>query len=252
MARERQMMARHSGETSLLDLGALAPDVLHDEPYRWAELRDAIKPQHADALRRTFPETGFWDLRKHDGEKYMRFLVRPLVPLGAGGPVLAESLEPPWQALLAELLAPTYRESCERAFGRSLNGAELDITAWRWGPEAELGPHVDLPRKIASQVFYFNDTWDPTWGGCLLILRSANEHDVYAEIPPDLGSASLIVRSETSWHSVPRVRTEATAQRLSVIATWQHPGTESPFWTVESDGSVRCHASGSAPADARC
>jgi 2OG-Fe(II) oxygenase superfamily len=238
-----------TGEDSLLDLGALAPDVLHDEPYRWARLRNAIRPRHADALRRTFPRTGFWELRKHDGEKYMRFLLRPLVPLGAGRAALAESLDPPWQALVTELLAPAYRESCERALGRSLDQAGLEISAWRWDAEAELGPHVDIPRKIASQVFYFNDRWDPAWGGCLRILRSADEQDVYAELPPDLGSASLIVRSESSWHAVPRVRTEAAAQRLSVIATWQHPGTESPFWTIESDGSIRCHTTGSVPAD---
>jgi SM-20-related protein len=243
------MIDRDSRGDSLLDLGALGPDVLHDEPYRWGCLRHAIRPEHAATLCRTFPTTGFWDLRKHDGEKYMRFLLRPLVPLGAGRPVLVESLDPSWRALLAELLAPTYRESCEHALGRSLNGASLEISAWRWDAEAELGPHVDIPRKIASQVFYFNDSWDPAWGGCLRILRSADMQDVYAELPPDLGSASLIVRSDASWHAVPRVRTEAAAQRLSVIATWQHPGTESPFWTIEDDGSVRCHATGSVPVD---
>jgi hypothetical protein len=237
------------GEGSLLDLGALAPGVLQEEPYRWARLRHAIRPHHARTLRRAFPRSGFWELRKHDREKYMRFLVRPLVPLGAGRPVLAESLDPAWLALVAELLAPAYRESCERALGRSLNGAQLEISAWRWDAEAELGPHVDIPRKIASQVFYFNPSWDPGWGGCLRILRSADEQDMYAELSPDLGSASLIVRSESSWHAVPRVRTEATAQRLSVVATWQHPGTESPFWTIEHDGFVRCHATGSVPAD---
>lgn len=233
----------------MIDLGALATGVLQEEPYRWAMVPNAIRPHHAATLRRTFPRTGFWELRKHDGEKYMRFLTRPLVPLGAARPVLADSLAPPWRDLVTELLAPAYRETCERALGRSLDGAGLEISAWRWEADAELGPHVDIPRKIVSQVFYFNDSWDPAWGGCLRILHSADEQDVHAELPPDLGSASLIVRSESSWHAVPRVRTEAAAQRLSVIATWQHPGTESPFWTVEDDGSVRCHATGSAPAE---
>ena len=68
-----------------------------------------------------------------------------------------------------------------------------------------------------------------------------------AELPPALGSASIVVRSDSSWHAVPRVRSAAREERLSVIATWQHPGTESPFWTVEPDGSVRCHARGSEP-----
>jgi SM-20-related protein len=227
-----------------------APDTLREDPYRWSYQEDVLAPARAAELRRSFPDDGYWELENHDGEKYMRFLIRPLVPLGLGRPVLADSLAPAWREFVEELLAPSYREGFSRVLGRSLDGAELEVSAWRWGPDAELGPHLDIPRKIASQVFYFNDTWDPAWGGCLLILRSANEQDVYAEIPPDLGSASLIVRSETSWHAVPRVRTEATAQRLSVIATWQHTGTESPFWTVERDRSVRCHATGSTPATA--
>jgi hypothetical protein len=174
----------------------------------------------------------------------MRFLIRPLVPLGTERPVLAESLDPAWLAFVDELLSPAYRESSERALGLSLDGAPLEVSAWRWGPDAELGPHLDIPRKIASQVFYFNDEWDPAWGGCLRILRSADEDDAFAELPPALGSASLIVRSERSWHSVPRVRREAAEDRLSVVATWQHPGTDSPFWTIDDDGSVRCHTDG--------
>jgi hypothetical protein len=232
-------------ERPLIDLDALAPGILHEEPYRWAELPHAVEREQAATLRRTFPSTAFWDLSKHDGEKYMRFLIRPLAPLGAERPVLAESLDPAWQEFVAELLSPAYRQSCERALNLTLDDARLEVSAWRWGADAELGPHVDIPRKIASQVFYFNDEWDPARGGCLRILRSADEEDVYAELPPTLGSASLIVRSESSWHAVPRVRNEAADPRLSVVATWQHPGTDSPFWTVEADGSVRCHAKGS-------
>jgi SM-20-related protein len=220
---------------------------LVEEPYRWGYLEQAIAPARAAELRRTFPRDGYWDLRKHDGEKYMRFLVRPLVPLGAGRPVLSGSLEPPWRELADELLSRSYRERCERALGASLDGGQLEVSVWRWGPDAELGPHLDIPRKIASQVAYFNDDWDPAWGGCLRILRSDDEEDVAAELPPALGSASLIVRSESSWHAVPRVTREAASERLSVVATWQHPGTESPFWTVEDDGGVRCHATGSRP-----
>ena len=229
---------------------ARVPDVLEEEPYRWGYLREAIAPPQAAELLRTFPRTGFWELRNHDGEKYMRFLIRPIVPLGCRRPVLLDSLAPLWRDLAAGFLAPAYRESCERAIGASLEGASLEVSAWRWGVDAELGAHLDIPRKIVSQVLYFNDTWDPAWGGCLRILRSADHEDVAAELPPLLGSASLIVRSDSSWHAVPRVRREAAGERLSVVATWQQPGTTSPFWTIEDDGTVRCHARGSWPAGA--
>jgi SM-20-related protein len=228
----------------------LLPDTLHDEPFRWGYAEDALDPARAAELRRTFPSDGYWDLRRHDGEKYMRFLIRPLVPLGLDRVVLPDSLAPAWRELAGELLSPSYRSRFERVLGQSLDGAELELSVWRWGPESELGPHLDIPRKIASQVLYFNESWDAAWGGCLRILRSADEEDVFAELPPALGSASVIVRSESSWHAVPRVRHDAAAERLSVVATWQQPGTTSPFWTVEEDGGVRCHTTGASPASA--
>jgi len=104
-----------------------------------------------------------------------------------------------------------------------------------------LGPHVDIPRKLATQVFYFNPGWDPARGGCLRILADG---EAVAELAPELGSASLIVRSEVSWHEVTPVA-QRVDERLSVTATFQHPGTESPLWSRGADGAVRCHAAGS-------
>ncbi len=231
-----------------LDLDALRRARLGDPPHRWGYLPGALAPAAAAALRETFPTTGFWRLRHHDGEKAMEFRLRCLVPLGGDGAVDPESLSPEWRALVDELLSDTYRDAFAETLGRSLDGHLLELSAWRWGPAAHLGPHVDIPRKLASEVFYFNDGWDPAWGGCLQILASKDPADVTTELPPTLGSASILVRSDSSWHAVSPVRGAAAEERLSLIATWQHPDTESPFWTLERDGTVRCHARGSEPA----
>jgi hypothetical protein len=230
-----------------LDLEALRGIRLADPPHRWGYLPHALTPEAAGELRRTFPSTGFWRLRHHDGEKAMDFRLRCLVPLGGTRAVHAESLPPPWRSLVDELLSDDYRGAFAAVLGHSLDDHLLEVSAWRWGSNAFLDPHVDIPRKLASQVFYFNHAWDAAWGGCLNILRSDEPDAVEATLPPALGSASIVVRSDSSWHAVPRVRSAAREERLSVIATWQHPGTESPFWTVEPDGSVRCHARGSEP-----
>ena len=229
---------------SILSLDALGPDAMRDEPYAWGYVPQAIEHASAEELRRTFPTDGFWEVAKHDGEKLMRFQIRPLVPMGVARLVMGESLPPVWHQLVDELLAPAYREACERAMGCALQDAELDISIWRWGPQAHLDPHPDLPRKIASQVFYFNEAWDTSWGGSLNILNSPDPEDIVAELPPTLGSASLLVRSDTSWHAVAPVTAEAPAERLNVIATWQYPGTESPYFSLEADGTVRCHTRG--------
>jgi len=231
----------------MLDLGALREARLGDPPHRWGYLRQALGAEAARALRETFPGSGYWSLRRHDGEKAMDLRLRCLVALGGAEPAGADSLPPAWRAFTEELLSDGYRDAFAEALGISLDDHLLEVSAWRWPPDAFLDPHVDLERKLASQVFYFNDGWDPDWGGCLDILGSEDPEDVVARLPPALGSASIVVRSDSSWHAVQRVRAAAREERLSVIATWQHPGTESPFWTVDPDGTVRCHARGSEP-----
>jgi Rps23 Pro-64 3,4-dihydroxylase Tpa1-like proline 4-hydroxylase len=106
-----------------------------------------------------------------------------------------------------------------------------------------------LASKIVTQVFYFNVGWDPDWGGCLRILGSREPEDLIAELPPRLGSSSILVRSDSSWHSVTPVSGSAPAARLSLIVTWFVPGAESPVWTVGADGRIGCVASG-VPMDA--
>jgi SM-20-related protein len=232
---------------SVIDFEALRQAELGEHPHRWGYLPRALDPDAAAELRVSFPESGFWRLRQHDGEKFMDFRLRCLVPLGGKRAVEPDALSPAWAVLVEELLSDEYREAWAALLGQSLDDHELELSAWRWGTAAQLGPHVDLARKLVSQVFYFNESWDSSWGGCLNILSSDDPADVRAELPPALGSASLLVRSDSSWHSVPRVNGGAAEERLSLIATWQLPNTESPFWTVEGDGRVRCHARGSEP-----
>lgn len=230
-----------------LDLEALRRARLGEPPHRWGYLPAALEPGAAVRLRDTFPASGFWRLRNHDGEKAMEFRLRCLVPLGGDRALEPESLSPAWVELVAELLSDSYRDAFAELLGQSLDGHLLELSAWRWGAASHLGPHVDIPRKLASEVFYFNEGWDPAWGGCLHILGSDDPGNVTAELPPALGSASILVRSDSSWHAVAPVQAGAAEERLSLIATWQHPGTDSPFWTVEPDGAVRCHARGSEP-----
>lgn len=232
---------------SVLDLDALRDARLGEPPHRWGYLSSALVPEAASELRATFPTSEFWRLRQHDGEKGMDFALRCLVPLGSDRAVEPGSLAPVWLEFIEELLSDAYLAAFADMLGQSLDDHLLEVSAWRWGPAAYLGPHVDIPRKLASEVFYFNEGWDPRCGGCLHILGSEDTDDVTAELPPTLGTASILVRSDSSWHSVPPVEEAAAEPRLSVIATWQHPGTDSPFWTVQADGTVRCHARGSEP-----
>jgi Rps23 Pro-64 3,4-dihydroxylase Tpa1-like proline 4-hydroxylase len=77
---------------------------------------------------------------------------------------------------------------------------------------------------------YFNDAWDPAWGGCLNILNSSDSADVHATILPIVGNSSLLVRSNRSWHSVSRVADQCTTSRRSVNVIFHLPGAVSTMW----------------------
>lgn len=222
----------------MLALDVMASTPRRDVPFDWAYVRHAIPVDDAAALMASVPDDVFWHLDSHDGEKHYRYAARPLVLLGEDAPWSPEGLAPAWRSVADMLLSPAYRSTLGGLIGRSLEGAGMEASVWRWGRDSELGPHLDLPSKIVTQVIYLNAGWDPSWGGCLRILNSRDPDDVHAELPPALGSASVLVRSDCSWHSVTPVSPAADAERLSLIVTWFHPGSTSPAWTVDADGAV--------------
>ena len=222
----------------MIDFGALASTPLQQSPYEWALTEQALDPARASALIDTFPTRDFWQIAGHDGEKSYTYDARPLVIAGADrGPRLSP-LPDAWQEAVDDLLSPRYREAFGQALGRSLDGAVMEANVWRWPNAAHLGPHLDMRQKLATHIFYLNAGWNSWWGGCLRILNSKDEEDVVAEIPPRLGNASLLVRSDRSWHTVTPV-TAAPVPRRSLIVTWFQPGSESNTWYEDEDGNVR-------------
>jgi hypothetical protein len=225
----------------VLDLEALAATTLNTAPYEWALQENALDPQRAPALIDTFPTDDFWQLGGDDGEKTYTYAARPLIILGADRTANLSPLSAAWQEMAADLLSPDYRAALAEATGRDLSGAVMEAALWRWNDEAHLGPHLDMREKILTQVIYLNGGWNPWWGGCLRILGSRDDDDLVSEIPPLLGSASILVRAENSWHSVSAV-SGAPVPRRSLIITWLYAGNESATWWEDGDGVVGTHA----------
>jgi GT2 family glycosyltransferase/glycosyltransferase involved in cell wall biosynthesis len=219
---------------------ALRSARLRSVPFQWALIERALAPDHAARLRATFPTQGFWLIDDHDGEKSYAYAARPLVTLGARAPVAAPDLDIAWRQLAEELVGDDYRAGLGELIGRSLDGAVMEASIWRWGAGHHLGPHRDMDEKIVTQVFYFADEWREEWGGTLQVLRSKDEHDLFFDVMPDNGSSSILVRSENSWHAVSRIAESAPAPRRSLIVTWFQPHATSPVWAVDRDGAVRC------------
>ncbi len=226
----------------MINFETLSSTDLQRAPYEWALVDEAIDSTGAAALIDTFPVDDFWRLSHDDGEKSYTYAARPLVILGAERPANLAPLPGSWAELVADLLSPRYRESLAQVVGQSLDDALMEAAVWRWDDDAELGPHLDMQQKLLTQVFYLNGGWNPWWGGCLRILNSREDSDLFAEIPPRLGNSSILVRSERSWHSVSPVANPPVPRR-SVIVTWFHPGSTSPSWYEDADGEVQSHAS---------
>jgi SM-20-related protein len=225
----------------MIGFDAIASAELRRAPYEWALVDGAMAPEHAATLIDTFPRHDFWRLSHDDGEKSYTYSARPLVILGADRPANLSRLPDPWQELVADLLSPRYREALSQVLGQPLDGSPMEAAVWRWDHDAELGPHLDMREKIVTQVFYLNSGWNPWWGGSLRILNSADPSDLAAEIPPLLGTSSIVVRSDRSWHCVSPV-TSPPVPRRSVIVTWFRPGSSSPSWYEDEDGDVQSHA----------
>jgi SM-20-related protein len=226
-----------------MNLGALAALNVGRKPYDWGFMPDAFALDHAARLLATFPRDGYWQLTGTDAEKSWTYAARPLVTLDAGGPSFPDNLHPEWAGVAQQLTNHSYRRTLGAAIGRDLSTAGVEASVWRWDVGTNLGPHRDMATKIVTQVFYFNVGWRPEWGGCLRILNSHDPDDVVEELPPRLGSSSVLVRSDRSWHSVTPVQASAPGPRLSLIVTWFEPGADSPVWSVQ-DGRLASTATG--------
>ena len=226
----------------MIDFDALAATPMRDAPYDWGLTEQALDRERAPALIDTFPTHDFWQIAGHDGEKSYTYDARPLVICGADRAPRLSPMSDAWEETVADLLSPRYRQALSTALGLSLDDAVMEANVWRWPNSAHLGPHLDMRSKIATHIFYLNAGWNVWWGGCLRILNSKDEEDVTAELEPRLGNASILVRSERSWHNVTPVTASAPVPRRSLIVTWFHPGSESPTWYEDADGAVRTFA----------
>jgi hypothetical protein len=217
----------------MIDLTQLAPQALSSQPYRWAFVDRLFSPADAQALVASFPRDHFKTVAGYDGEKGYHYEARSLVAMGAQVPTLPEFLHPAWQRLAEDLLSPAYREAMSHLTGVALSDLALEANVFHYGRRAWLGPHVDLPDKVVTHVFYFNEVWDQNDGGCLTILRAGQMTEVVKVIPPLVGNSAVLVRSENSWHAVSRVAEKCRNSRRSLTVTFYRPGSASTLWPAD-------------------
>jgi hypothetical protein len=157
----------------MINLSRLTPETLASEPYRWAFVDQLFASPDAGALVETFPRDHFKTVTGYDGEKGYQYEARSLIAMGADTPTHPEFLSPAWKDLAEDLLSKDYRDAMTELTKVELRNLAIEANVFHYGRNAWLGPHVDLPDKIVTHIFYFNETWDERDGGCLTILRMA-------------------------------------------------------------------------------
>ena len=217
----------------MIDLNRLTPHALSTEPYRWAFVDRLFSPADCADLVKTFPHDHFKTIKGYDGEKGYQYEARSLIAMGADVPTRAQFLSPAWQCLAADLLSPAYREAMSHLTAVQLADLPIEANVFHYGRSAWLGPHVDLPDKVMTHVFYFNEVWDQSDGGCLTILRAGDVTQIVKVIPPLVGNSVVVVRSENSWHAVSLVREKCRSSRRSMTVTFYRPGSPSTLWPVD-------------------
>jgi len=212
---------------SILNESAFFEALLRREPFEWALAHDVyFKGEVANCLEREFP----WEIlhernqRKPKGKQY-EMLTETLVDRGHMTKAV-EGLSTLWRVFLRDLTTEKFLWSISDLTGRDLSDAALEVRVSAYKSGGFFSAHTDRPDKLVTVIFYFEREWCSDLGGELLLLRSKNEDEVVFRVPPLLGTAAVLVRSEQSWHAVARVCPEIDLCRRSVLVHFSTRASE--------------------------
>lgn len=187
---------------------------LRTDPFPWvlAKPGDLIDRQDARRLAMAFPAEGMTRLDRSsrtEGKRYRNFS-RPLEEEDTA------TLPSVWRQMIADLRSARYRENMAALLGQPVADRQ-EIRLVRHGPDDWLEPHTDSPRKLFTQIFYFNLGWRECDGGWLEILESADPASARDRVVPESGVSVILRPSERSWHKVAKVSPEVRAHRHSLL-----------------------------------
>jgi Rps23 Pro-64 3,4-dihydroxylase Tpa1-like proline 4-hydroxylase len=214
----------------MINFAEISSTKLNARPFAWAEIGNLYSPANATALASSFPRDNFKTIEAYGGEKSYFYEARALIGMGSNSVSNLEQLSDAWLELAYDLLSDRYREAMSLLTGLDLGTRQMEVNVFHYGPGAHLGPHRDLPEKIATHVLYFNNDWKLEDGGCLAILNSSDAANVAAQVLPIVGNSAAFIRSEQSWHEVTRVRDSCKQSRRSMTVTFYPTSSISSMW----------------------
>src|ERR1700722_7994191 len=201
----------------MIDYSMLSAANARSEPFSYAVLPDLVPPGQAAVLAGEFPVEGFHldERSAGDGGKAYRSYNLNIVVENERVSSSWEHLSPVWRQLLSVLAGREYLAALSSAMAVQVDDCALEIRLCRYEQGCWIEPHTDRLDKRLTQTIYFTPGWQSSWGGNLVILRSADIGDTAATVSPGLGNSVILVPSEASWHAVQPVSGGAHAHRRS-------------------------------------
>jgi hypothetical protein len=162
---------------SLLDLDALRATPLKTAPYDYLVVPNFVP---SEALAKVI--TDF-----------------PSIATTGSLPLSELDVRGTFEALIAEMDGPAFRQLIESKFGLDLSGRPTMFTVRGRCHRGDGKIHTDTGTKIVTVLLYLNQAWEAD-GGRLRILRSPTLDDSAEEVSPTSGTLLVFRRSERSWH----------------------------------------------------
>jgi hypothetical protein len=170
------------------DLVVLKPEsfgparaLVRREPFPFLIASDTLAEGKRDALRQDFPKYGEAGFLPYSQKEC--------------GPAVVE--------LINEVTSPEVAD----ALGEQLTIERLSqyptlVTICRFLDRRHGNIHTDGNAKIATALFYLNDIWGDTSGGCFRFLNSPDDIEdvVVPEVKPLYGNFAIFKRTENSFH----------------------------------------------------
>ena len=213
----------------MINLEVLINEKLNEHPYKWAFLEDIFTPSDAKDLVDQFPMDNYKEVSGYDGEKGYLYNARSLIHMGSKDISNENNLGLVWKSLAHEVISDKFREVLGSFVKVNLKDLSLEVNVIEYGEGAYLGPHLDLKEKVLTMILYFNEHWDEE-GGCLSVLSSKKPEDFIKRIPPIVGNASILIRSDNSWHEVTKVTKILETPRRSLNIIFHTAGSKSTMW----------------------
>lgn len=198
---ERQILAGFDGLT------------LESQPWDHAECPNFLDRDNARLLASAFDQT---DMKRYEKDQIDKPYKFSNALLENEYPEIREN----WQRMANFLQGETYCAALERLTGQGLNGRRRTLNMWSYAPGDLLGPHLDHPEKIVTQIFYLSEDWTTREGGRLAILLNNSIESAIRHVPAEFGSSFIFLRSEKSWHAVEPIAPNSNDRRSMTLTYW--------------------------------